>query len=108
MNRVPTLDSRMNIEEPNSAVVPNHLECTPPLHRLGEARRQEDMSRRNVARHLGITMDEVRQQECNTTDLPISLCCRRHVVLFYSIMVARILRHDRVWCVNVGESRGVG
>jgi hypothetical protein len=37
-----------------------------------------------------------------------SFCGRRHVFLFYSIMVARVLRHDRVWRVNVGESRGVG
>jgi len=73
MNRVPTLDSRINVVEQNAAVVPNHMECTPPLHRLGDARRQEGMSRRNVARHLGITMEEVRQQEYNTTDLPISV-----------------------------------
>jgi transcriptional regulator with XRE-family HTH domain len=73
MNRIQTLDSRMNIEERNPALAPIHVECAHPLHRLGDARRQEDMSRRNVARHLGITMEDVRRQECNTTDLPISV-----------------------------------
>ncbi len=73
MNHAQTLDSRMNIEEQNPAVVPIHLECAIPLHRLGEARRHENISRRNVARHLGITMEEARQQECNTTDLPLSM-----------------------------------
>ena len=54
-------------------VVPIHLESAPPLHRLGEARRQENISRSNVARHLGITAQDVSRQECNTTDLPLSL-----------------------------------
>ena len=54
-------------------MVPIHLECALPLHRLGEARRQEDISRRNVARHLGITVEDVRRQECKTTDLPLSV-----------------------------------
>jgi len=43
------------------------------LHRLGEARLQEDISRDNVARHLGITVRAVRRQECKTTDLPLSV-----------------------------------
>ena len=41
MNHAQTLDSRLNIEEQTPAVVPIHLECALPLHRLGEARRQE-------------------------------------------------------------------
>ena len=73
MNRAQTLDSRLNIEEQTPAVVPIHLECALPLHRLGEARRQEHISRRSVARHLGITVEDVRRQECNTTDLPLSV-----------------------------------
>ena len=56
MNLAQTLDSPLNIEEQTPAVVPIHLECALPLHRLGEARRQEDISRRSVARHLGITV----------------------------------------------------
>jgi transcriptional regulator with XRE-family HTH domain len=73
MNLAQTLDWRPNIAEQAPAVVPIHLECGPPLHRLGEARRQEDVSRRNVARHLGITVEDVRRQECQTTDLPLSV-----------------------------------
>jgi transcriptional regulator with XRE-family HTH domain len=49
------------------------LEHVRPLHRLGAARRQEEVSRRNVARRLGITVEDVRQQECQTTDLPLSV-----------------------------------
>ena len=73
MNLAQTLDSRLNIEEQTPAVVPIHLECALPLHRLGEAREQEEISRRNVARHLGITAKEVMRQECRTTDLPLSV-----------------------------------
>jgi transcriptional regulator with XRE-family HTH domain len=73
MNHAHTLDSRMDIAEQNPAMVPIHLDCALPLHRLSEARRQENISRRNVARHLGITMEDVRHQECDTTDLPISV-----------------------------------
>jgi transcriptional regulator with XRE-family HTH domain len=43
------------------------------LHRLQAARRQEGFSRRNVARHLGITVQDVIRQECKTTDLPLSM-----------------------------------
>ena len=73
MNLTQTLDSQLNIAEQTPAVVPIHLERALPLHRLGEARRQEDVSRRNVARHLGITVEDVRRQECQTTDLPLSV-----------------------------------
>jgi transcriptional regulator with XRE-family HTH domain len=73
MDRTQTLDLWMNIEEQNAAVVPIHLERALPLHRLGEARRREDVSRRTVARHLGITVEDVERQECKTTDLPLSV-----------------------------------
>jgi transcriptional regulator with XRE-family HTH domain len=73
MNRTQTLDSRLNIEEQTPAAVPSRLRGAAPLHRLGEARRQEHISRRNVARHLGITAEDVIRQECNTTDLPLSV-----------------------------------
>jgi transcriptional regulator with XRE-family HTH domain len=73
MNRGQARDSRLNIEEQTPAVVPIHLECALPLHRLCEARQQENISRRNVARHLGITVQDVRRQECKTTDLSLSM-----------------------------------
>ena len=73
MNHAQTPDSPLNIEEQNPAVVPIHLECAAALHRLGEARRQERVLRSNVARRLGITVQDVRRQECKTTDLPLSV-----------------------------------
>ena len=73
MNRAQTPDSRPDIEEQTLAVVPIHLEIAVPLHRLGEARRREQVSRDNVARRLGITVDDVRRLECSTTDLPLSV-----------------------------------
>jgi transcriptional regulator with XRE-family HTH domain len=73
MNHAQTLDSQLNLEEQNPAVVPIHVECALPLHRLGEARQQEHISRRTVARHLGITIEDVRRQECKTTDVPLSV-----------------------------------
>ena len=73
MNLAQTLDLQLNITEQTPVVVPIHLECALPLHRLGEARRQERISRDNVAHHLGITVEDVRQQECQTTDLRLSV-----------------------------------
>ena len=72
MNSTQTLDSRPNIEQQSPVVVPIRLESAQPLHRLGEARLQEDVSLDCMARHLGITVQDVRRQECKTTDLPLS------------------------------------
>jgi transcriptional regulator with XRE-family HTH domain len=76
-----SLDFQLNIKEATVAVAENatapvapaHLECLVPLHRLGEARRQENVSRATAARRLGITVEEVKRQECETTDLPLSV-----------------------------------
>jgi transcriptional regulator with XRE-family HTH domain len=73
MNHAQTPDLRLNIEEQTPTVISIHLECAHPLHRLGEARQQEHMSRSTLARHLGITVKDVRWQECKTTDLPLSV-----------------------------------
>ena len=73
MNRDQTPDSPLNVEEQAAAVVPIYLESAVPLHRLGEARQQEHISRCNVPRRLGITVQDVRRQECKTTDLPLSV-----------------------------------
>ena len=51
------------------------------LHRLGEVRRQEGVSRRTVARGLGISIAEVKLQERETTDLPLSTLHRWQKVL---------------------------
>jgi transcriptional regulator with XRE-family HTH domain len=73
MNRAQTPDSPRNIDEQTPTVIPIRLECAHPLHRLGEARQQEHMSRSTLARYLGITVEDVRRQECKTTDLPLSV-----------------------------------
>jgi len=44
-----------------------------PLHRLRMIRRQERVSQRTVARRLGISIDEVKCQELETTDIPLSV-----------------------------------
>jgi transcriptional regulator with XRE-family HTH domain len=44
-----------------------------PLHRLATVRKQQGISRRNVARHLGVETATVCQQEHEATDLPLSL-----------------------------------
>ncbi|MGA2616089.1 MAG: helix-turn-helix transcriptional regulator [Thermoguttaceae bacterium] len=90
MNRVQILELRLNMEEQTPAVVPIHLECAHPLHRLGAARRQEHISRRNVARRLGITVRDVRRQECTTTDLPLSVLHKWAQVL--SLPVAELVQ----------------
>lgn len=43
-----------------------------PLHRLEAVRRQQGISQRNIARRLNIDINTVRQQEEETTDLPLS------------------------------------
>ena len=42
------------------------------LHRLAAVRRQQGISQRNIARRLNIDIATVRQQEEETTDLPLS------------------------------------
>jgi transcriptional regulator with XRE-family HTH domain len=44
-----------------------------PLHRLATVRKQQGISHRNVARHLGVETATVCQQEQEATDLPLSL-----------------------------------
>ena len=43
-----------------------------PLHRLAAVRRQQGISQRNIARRLSIDIATVREQEEETTDLPLS------------------------------------
>jgi transcriptional regulator with XRE-family HTH domain len=43
-----------------------------PLQRLAMVRRQQGISRRTVARRLNLGIEQVRQQECETADLPLS------------------------------------
>ena len=52
-----------------------------PLHRLAAVRRRQNVSQRNVARHLGIDMATVKQQEQETTDITLSTLYRWQSVL---------------------------
>ena len=47
-----------------------------PLHRLRAVRLQEELSPRTVARRMGLTTAEVRRQELETADLPLSTLYR--------------------------------
>jgi transcriptional regulator with XRE-family HTH domain len=44
----------------------------PALHRLAAARRQQGISRRVMARRLNIDLEQVRRQESEDADLPLS------------------------------------
>ena len=70
----------------NSGALPARLaaRATQPsraLHRLAAVRRQQNVSQRNVARHLGIDMATVRQQEQETSDLSLSTLYKWQSVL---------------------------
>ncbi len=43
------------------------------LHRLRAVRCQQGLSQRQAAKRMNITIDQVRQQECESSDLPLSV-----------------------------------
>ncbi len=43
-----------------------------PLHRLAKVRRQEGISRRMLARHLGMPLSKIEEQERETSDISLS------------------------------------
>ena len=43
------------------------------FHRLATVRRQQGVSQRNIARRLNVDVNTIRQQEEETTDLPLSM-----------------------------------
>jgi len=51
------------------------------FHRLETVRQQEEISRRTVARRLGVSVTEVKRQEDETTDLPLSVLYKWQEVL---------------------------
>ncbi|MEN6405413.1 MAG: helix-turn-helix domain-containing protein [Thermoguttaceae bacterium] len=55
------------------AVNPVAAAAQQPMQRLASVRRMQGLSRRAVARRLNVEVDEVRRQECDTTDLPLSV-----------------------------------
>jgi transcriptional regulator with XRE-family HTH domain len=56
---------------PHELAVP--AAASQPLNRLALVRRNQGISRRTVARRMNVDIELVRQQECETTDLPLSV-----------------------------------
>jgi transcriptional regulator with XRE-family HTH domain len=55
---------------PNVALPPTDAQ---PMQRLGAVRRQQGMSRRAVARRMNVDIDQVRRQEAESADVPLSV-----------------------------------
>jgi len=62
------------------------------LHRLGAVRRQEGVSRRTIARRLGIGVREVQAQEEECADLPLSVLYRWKEIL--NVPLSELLEED--------------
>jgi transcriptional regulator with XRE-family HTH domain len=62
------------------------------LHRLAAVRRQEGVSRRTIARRLGIGLREVQAQEQESADLPLSTLYRWKEVL--NVPISELLEED--------------
>ena len=60
-----------------------------PLHRLGTVRRLQGVSRRAVARRLNVDVSTVKQQEEETSDLPLSMLYKWQQML--EVPVAELL-----------------
>ena len=67
----------------------NHGVESRPLHRLAAVRRQQGISQRNIARRLNLDMAVARQQEEETTDLPLSVLYQWQQVL--DVPIAELL-----------------
>jgi len=66
-----------NSPVPNGASLPEESTPCPaqnqrPLHRVAEVRQQQGVSIRSAARRLGVTPEQVRQQEEATADMTLS------------------------------------
>ena len=60
-----------------------------PLHRVGAVRRLQGVTRRTVARRLNVDVTQVKLQEQETTDLPLSTLYEWQEVL--DVPVAELL-----------------
>lgn len=56
---------------PHEVAVPKA--ASQPLQRLAQVRRNQGLSRRTLARRMNVDVELVRQQECETADLPLSV-----------------------------------
>lgn len=66
---LPFVGSVSDTGETKEVSIPKNVR---PLHRLGTVRRTQGISRRTMARLLNVDMREVRRQEAETCDLPLS------------------------------------
>ncbi|MCE5302496.1 MAG: helix-turn-helix domain-containing protein [Planctomycetaceae bacterium] len=57
----------------NPVVEPVAAAAHQPMQRLAAVRRMQGLSRRAVARRLNVEVDEIRRQESETADLPLSI-----------------------------------
>jgi transcriptional regulator with XRE-family HTH domain len=60
----------------NAAVSTGPAQPGPILHHLRSVRRREGISNRSIAHRLGISLGELKAQEVETTDLPLSVLHR--------------------------------
>ena len=74
MHLTQTMAPRLNIAEQTPAVVPIHLERAPPVASAGRSPATGEHFARNVRHQLGITVEDVRRQECRTTDCLLACC----------------------------------
>ena len=83
----PTLTNQGDGLDVSGDAVPNEVPTTnrpasgQPLHCLGEARRREGITRRTVARQLGISIHDVQHQEQPSADILLSELYRWQKVL---------------------------
>jgi len=67
--RVPVQSSRAKADHISDATIDQPIE---PYHRLGAVRRLQGVSRRSIARRLQMDVSDVRRQENEFSDLPLS------------------------------------
>jgi transcriptional regulator with XRE-family HTH domain len=67
----------VSVSLPSAAPPPS----TQPLHRVGEVRRREGLTRREVARRMGVSIRDVQEHEQPTADMSLSALHRWQQVL---------------------------
>jgi transcriptional regulator with XRE-family HTH domain len=66
------------------------------LHRLGSVRRLQGISRRTLARRLNVEVAEIRRQEDETSDLPLSIIFEWQKVLDVPVAELLVETSDRL------------
>jgi transcriptional regulator with XRE-family HTH domain len=84
---------------------PIHVACPSLLHRLGEVRRQKNIARGAVARHLGVTVAQVIEQECGTADLPLSVLYKWAEALGVPVTELLVQANDPLSATSLDRTR---